>query len=86
MSHFLATEEYPKGHRLESLLLLLRRDLVHRMQSIATDDRPEARHVLENDIQILDHLTRCIELAEDSSLVLKKAFGPSIPGHPRIGQ
>ena len=85
MSHFLASDDFPNGHKLESLLILLRRDVLHRMQAIARDDRPQARHVLENDIQILDHLTRCIELAEDSSRTLTKAFGPSVPGKPRIG-
>ena len=85
MSHFLVTDEHPNGHKLETLLELLRRDLIHRMQAIADDSRPEARHVLDNDIRIVDHLTRCIELAQDSTRTLKKSFGPSHQGSHRIG-
>ena len=50
------------------------------MARIASDRRPEAKHVLDNDIQILDHLSRCIDLAEDSSKTLLKAFGPTKAG------
>ena len=85
MSHFLCTKEYPDGHKLEDLLLVLRNDLILRMSRIASDRRPEAKHVLYNDIQILDHLSRSIELAEESSKTLLKAFGPTKAGQPRIG-
>lgn len=85
MTHFLATAEQPQGHRLEDVLRNLRTDLVIRMGKIVQDERPEAQQVLANDARILDHLMACIGLAEDSSRVLMKAFGPSRPGTPRIG-
>jgi hypothetical protein len=49
------------------------------------DDRPEARHVLENNIKILGILAECISLAEDSTTVLDKSFGKHKDGEPRIG-
>jgi hypothetical protein len=85
MTHFLPTAEDPDGHRLEDLLNALRRDLVVRMGKIVDDERPEARHVLSNDVRILTLLSECIDLAEDSSRVLARSFGPSRPGHHRIG-
>jgi hypothetical protein len=85
VTHFLATAERPEGHRLEDLLGDIRRDLVHRMGKIVDDDRPEARHVLANDVRILTLLGEAIAIAEDSSRVLVRSFGPSRPGNHRIG-
>ena len=85
MTHFLATAERPDGQRLEDVLRGLRTDLVTRMGKIVQDERPEAQLVLANDARILEHLMSCIALAEDSSRILLKAFGPARPGAPRIG-
>ncbi len=85
MTHFLVTEDNPDGHRLEEILLLVRKDIVLRATKLLDDQRPEARHVLENNIRILGMLTECINLAEDSSKLLDKSFGPSVPGKHRVG-
>ena len=84
MTHFLATEENPDGYKLEDILTIIRQDIIKRAGLIAADTRPEARHVLSNNVKILQKITDCIELAEDSTHVLERSFGHS--GHePRIG-
>ena len=85
MTHFLMTDERPDGYRLEEILTVIRSDIINRATKIVDDDRPQARHVLENNIKILGLLSECIGLAEDSSHVLDKAFGPHKDGQPRIG-
>lgn len=85
MTHFLANDQQPEGCKMEDLLKALRSDLVRRMGKIVDDDRPEAKHVFENDCKILAHLLASVALAEDSSRLLLKAFGPSKRGFPRIG-
>ena len=87
MTHFLVSEENPKGYRLEDILRAIRKDILTRAQKIIEDPRPEAAHVLTNNIKILELITESIRLSEDSTLVLQKAFGPSIlGGPPRIGK
>ena len=49
------------------------------------DNKPEAQHVLNNNIEILSLLDGAIKLAEDSTNTLNRAFGTSVPGSPRIG-
>ena len=52
------------------------------------DTRPEAQLVLSNNIKVLEHLSEAIKLAESSTHILDKAFGPSQAsqgGPPRIG-
>jgi hypothetical protein len=85
MTHFLVSDENPNGHRLESILSEIRKDIIQRANKIIADDRPEARHVLENNIKILGMLSECIGYAEDSTRTLDKSFGPSKEGLPRIG-
>lgn len=88
MTRFLVSEENPKGFKLEDLLLSLRREVVVRMEKIIDDRLPEARIVLDNDVRILQLLTDALHLAEASSAVLTRAFGPSHAaegGAPRIG-
>ena len=85
MTQFLKTDEHPEGFRLEDILGLIRQDMIKRTQKIVADDRREAKHVLKNNIQILGLITEAIELAEDSTTVLDKSFGPSDPEKPRIG-
>ena len=88
MTHFLQTEENPDGYRLEDILQTLRADVMKRCELIANDRRPEARYVLKNNVEILQHLTLAIDLAFDSTATLDKAFGKSESwkgGPPRIG-
>jgi len=86
MTHFLATEEKPDGYKLEDILGLLRGDLIKRATKIVDDQRPEARHVLNNNIRILSLLSEAIDLAVDSTKTIEKSFGKPMPGHPRIGK
>lgn len=86
MTHFLVTEDNPKGYRLEDILMLVRKDMLTRALKIADDRRPEALHVMQNNMQILQLLSEAIALAEDSTRILDKAFGSSAKGGPpRIG-
>jgi hypothetical protein len=85
MTHFLKTEDKPDGYRLEDILGMIRNDVLYRSTKIMEDERPEARHVLDNNIQILTLLAKAMALAEDSTRVLTKAFGPAKAGEPRIG-
>ncbi|MGF1609836.1 MAG: hypothetical protein ACFCUQ_10600 [Kiloniellales bacterium] len=85
MTKFLVTEENPTGYKLEEILAVIRKDIILRATRILDDDRAQARHVLENNIKILNMLTECIHLAEDSTKTLDHAFGPHKDGEPRIG-
>lgn len=87
MTHFLVTEEKPDGHKLEDILSLIRADVLKRSAKITEDRRPEAQHVLRNNMRVLELLSEAIHLAEDSTTVLVKAFGPNVKGGPpRIGR
>jgi len=87
MTHFLITDDKPDGHKLEDILNSLRGDIIKRATKIVDDHRPEAEQVLKNNIRILELLTEAIRLAEDSSVVLTRAFGPNYKGGPpRIGK
>ena len=77
MTHFLVSEEKPDGHRLEDLLRIVRKDFLLRCTKITDDTRPEAQLVLSNNIKVLEHLSEAIKLAESSTHILDKAFGPS---------
>lgn len=89
MTHFLRSDKKPDGHKLEDLLMQLRADMIHRCDVIASDTRPEALHVLGNNMKILNYLSEAITLSLDSTRVLDRAFGPSQAAHggpPRIGK
>ena len=87
MTHFLVSDTNPDGSKLEDILMIIRSDVLARCTKITDDRRPEAQHVLGNNIKILEYLSQAIELADDSSHVLDKAFGPSAKvGPPRIGE
>ncbi|RED52299.1 histidine kinase [Aestuariispira insulae] len=88
MTRFLVSEEKPDGFKLEDILKTIRKDILIRCGHIADDHRMEAEHVLSNNIKILHLLEQAIQLAEDSTQILDKAFGPSQAskgGPPRIG-
>lgn len=85
MTHFLINAENPQGYKLEEILLAIRKEMILRATKIVDDHRPEARQVLENNVKILQLLSDSIKLAEDSTRVLDKTFGPAKAGQPRIG-
>ncbi|WP_421788476.1 histidine kinase [Hyphobacterium sp.] len=88
MTRFLKSEANPGGRKLEDILMELRSDVLLRCTKIADDHRPEALKVLANNMKVLEHLTAALELAQDSTNVLDRAFGPSEAGdggQPRIG-
>tara|TARA_R110002072_G_scaffold58498_5_gene149129 strand:+ start:481 stop:753 length:273 start_codon:yes stop_codon:yes gene_type:complete len=88
MTRFLISDANPDGRKLEDILLDIRGDVLTRCTKIADDHRPEALHVLANNVKVLEHLTAAIELAQDSTTLLDRAFGPSEAaegGEPRIG-
>ncbi|MGD2131271.1 MAG: histidine kinase [Maricaulaceae bacterium] len=88
MTRFLQSDDNPGGFRLEEILAILRADVLKRSVRISDDDRPEALHVMANNMKILQHLTEAAELAADSTRTLDRAFGPSTVGEggaPRIG-
>lgn len=88
MTRFLVSDENPEGFKLEDILTVIRADIIRRCDRITADTRPEALHVLANNVKVLDHLTQAINLAMDSSKTLDRSFGPSQArkgGAPRIG-
>ena len=85
MTRFLVSDENPEGHRLEDILISVRKDILKRSDKIADDTRPEALHVMGNNMKILGLLSDAIALAEDSTRTLDKAFGPH-GSQPRIGK
>lgn len=89
MTRFLVSDDNENGYRLEDILTAVRADVVKRCEKIVDDHRDEAHHVLENNIRVLSLLSEAIKLAEDSTHVLDKSFGPSAAadgGEPRIGR
>ncbi len=85
MTQFLLTDENPEGYKLEDLLAAIRKDIILRATKIVDDQRPEAKQVLENNVRILQHITDSIKIAEDSTRLLDRNFGPHEAGQPRIG-
>jgi len=86
VTHFLISDVNPDGHKLEDILSTIRKDILYRSTKIMEDSRPEAKQVLENNVTILALLTEAINLAEESTTILNKSFGPSTPDNePRIG-
>ena len=86
MTHFLVSDTNPDGSKLEDILRVIRNDILSRCTKINEDLRPEAQEVLQNNIKILDLVSQSIALAENSTKILDKAFGPGDDGGPpRIG-
>lgn len=85
MTKFLVSDENKEGFRLEDILAAIRKDILSRSLKITDDARPEAAHVLSNNMKILTLLSDAVALAEDSTRTLDKAFGPH-GSQPRIGK
>ena len=89
MTEFLVSEENPEGKTLEDMLSAIRKDVIERCTKIVDDGRPEARQVLNNNMKVLALLSDAIVIAEESTSILDKSFGPSVSaqgGKPRIGE
>ena len=86
MTKFFSNDENPAGWKLEDVLSEVQKEVIRRSMKILSDERPEARNVLHNNIEILGWLTRCVKVAEDSSRVLL-SLGPEHGADqpPRIG-
>lgn len=80
----LVTAENPGGWTIEALLTEVQNDMVRRCSKIIDDQRPEARAVLNNNIEILSLLNQCIAKAQDSTRILNR-IGRHVDGRPRIG-
>lgn len=85
MTHFLVSDDKPDGYKLEEILSVVRADMIKRCGKITGDTRAEARHVLDNNVKILGLISEAIRLAEDSTKVLARSFGPPDGHLPRIG-
>ena len=64
MPNYLVSPENPDGKRTEEILSELRAEILVRMANYASDPRPEARIVMENNLEIAQLLTDAIHLAE----------------------
>ena len=87
MTHFLVSDKKPDGFKLEEILTAIRADMLFRCTKITSDQRPEARQVLDNNVQILGLISEAIGLAEDSTKILDQSFGRNDGNSsPRIGK
>jgi hypothetical protein len=64
MAKYLVSPENPDGKRTEEILAAIRAEILVRMANYASDPRPEARTVMENNLEIAQLLTEAIHLAE----------------------
>jgi hypothetical protein len=64
MPKYLVSPENPGGKRTEEILTEIRAEIMVRMANYAADPRPEARAVMENNLEIAQLLTEAIHLAE----------------------
>lgn len=78
MNPYLVTDTIPKAHRLDDILIVLREDLVRRSVALADNHLPEAKHVMGNNMKVLELLTKAIELTQDSNKLLNRSFGPPL--------
>jgi len=87
MTHFLKSDDNPEGYKLEDILRAIRKDVINRCTKIMDDPAPSAQEILANNMSVLTLLTDAIELAEESTQILKTQFGPpNADGTPRIGE
>lgn len=64
MPKHLVSPQNPDGQRTEEILSEIRAEILVRMANYASDPRPEARAVMENNLEIAQLLTEAIHLAE----------------------
>lgn len=75
MTKLLVSDDNPGGAKLEDVLRVVRNDIITRCQlSVAVHDR-DTEKVVANNMRILNLLTECIEMAEQSTQVLIQAYG-----------
>jgi len=60
----LVSQDNPDGKRTEDLLSEIRAEILVRMATYGDDPRPEAKAVMENNLEIAQLLTEAIHLAE----------------------
>src|SRR3546814_6596806 len=65
MPNYLVSPDNPDGKRTEEILLEIRAEILVRMASYAADPRPEARTVMENNLEIAQLLTEAIHLRSE---------------------
>jgi hypothetical protein len=70
MTKLLVSDTNPKGYTTETVLGIIRSDIVARLQKYSGDPRKEARTVLDNNIRILQLLGEAITLAEANTRTL----------------
>lgn len=70
MSKHLVSADNPDGQRTEELLSEIRAELLTRMAAYGEDPRPEAKTVMENNLEIAQLLTDAIHLAENNTNTL----------------
>ena len=66
----LVSQDNPEGKRSEELLAEIRAEILTRMANYASDPRPEAKAVMENNLEIAQLLTEAIHLAEANTNTL----------------
>ena len=79
MTRFLQSDDRPEGHKLEDILLTLRSDIIKRCDRISMDRRPEAIHVLNNNVQILKLMSEAIELALVATIYIRPKSSTTKP-------
>ena len=60
----LVAQDNPDGKRTEEILSEIRAEILLRMATYGDDPRPEAKAVMENNLEIAQLLTEAIHLAE----------------------
>ena len=75
MTHFLVTDDKPDGYKLEDILQLIRKDILIRAQKITDDPRAEAKHVMRNNMKILNLISEAITLLLERSKLLVEGAG-----------
>jgi len=86
MKEILMSATNPEGVKLEELLAQLQQEVTAKSAKIVSDTRPQARHVLRNNQQIIGLLMQAEALQRNSYDVLDAISANQGPtGTPRIG-
>jgi hypothetical protein len=76
MSSALVVDGVPKAHRLDDILIILRKDLLKRSFDLTESEVPESLEVMRNNVKILGLLSEAIWLSQASNKLIARAFGP----------